>query len=168
MRRRLDQPATERWLRWVDTTGLAGAQEWPQIAARLDELHHAGADTNLLARRLARVPAAVMTATLAQHKPGTAVQVDWRPWAEAVNPAVCTAETWPDTQANLSRLQATGSDLTTLAQTLKGRDPEKVAAALRNVLRNHSGQTGQETSRYPKKAHGQVKRGVDREGSRSV
>ncbi|MBB1515995.1 relaxase domain-containing protein [Tessaracoccus sp. MC1679] len=168
MRRRLEQPAAERWQRWADTTGLVGAAEWPSIAARLDELHDAGANTNLLARRLARVPAAVMTATLALHRPGTAVEVDWRPWAEAVNPALCTADTWPGSQANLTRLQATGTNLTTLAQTLTGRDPEKVAAALQNVLRNHSTQIAQETSRYPEMAHLQVRRRVGREGSRSL
>ncbi|MBB1512757.1 relaxase domain-containing protein [Tessaracoccus sp. MC1627] len=168
MRRRLDQPATERWQQWADTTGLAGAKEWPSIAARLDELHQAGADTNLLAQGLARVPAAVVTATLAQHKPGGQVEIDWRPWAEAVNPALCTAETWQHTQTNLSLLQATGTDLTTLAQTLTGRDPEKVAAALRNILRNHTAQTSQETSKYPEIAHLQHRRGVGREGSRRV
>ena len=168
MRRRLDQPAAERWQQWADTTGLARTPEWPSIAARLDELHHAGADTNLLARRLARVPAAVVTATLAQHKPGGRVEIDWRPWAAAVNPALCTAQTWQVTQASLSRLQATGTDLTALARTLTGHPPERVSAVLRNMLRNHNAQTGQEVPGRTLTVLRQVRRGVGHDGSRGV
>ena len=171
MRRRLDQPPADRWQRWADLTGLAGVGEWPQLAARLDELHHAGADTTLLARRLAKVPAAVAAATLARHEPGAAVEVDWRPWAQAVNPALL-GEGWGSVQADLTRLQAAGTDLTALARRLAGRDPEKVVAGLRNVLRNLASQrpTGSKVSEVPEMMTLQgLWRGVGRDdGSRGV
>jgi len=145
--------------------------EWPQLAARLDELHHAGADTTLLARRLAKVPAAVALATLTRHEPGAAVQVDWRPWAQAVNPALL-GEGWGSVQADLTRLQAAGTDLTALARRLAGRDPEKAIAGLRNVLRNLASQrpTGSKVSEGPEMMTLQgLWRGVGRDdGSRGV
>ena len=171
MRRRLDQTPADRWQRWSDTTGLTAAGEWAQIADRLDELHHAGADTRLLARRLARVPAAVVTATLAQHRPDAAVKVDWRPWAETVNPALLSGEGWGSVQSDLTRLQAAGTDLNALARRLADRDPEKVIAGLRSVLRNHASQrsTGSKVSEGNEMMLRQgLRRGVGRDGSRGV
>lgn len=168
MRRRLDQPPAERWLQWAENTGLAGVGEWPQLAGRLDELHHAGADTALLARRLARVPASVVVATLAQHRPGGGVKVDWRPWAEAVNPGLLSAEGWGSVQSDLTRLQAAGTDLNRLARRLAGRAPEKVAVGLRNLLRNHSIHTCVEPSGHHEMVLRQLRKGVSRDGSRNV
>ena len=142
MRRRLDQSPAQRWKHWADLTGTAGMRQWSQLADRLDELHHAGADTALLARRLAKVPAAVAAATLAHHRPGPAVEVDWRPWAQAVNPGLLADQRWPGMQIDLTRLQAVGADLNALATAMAGHPPETVAAWLRNALRNHASRVG--------------------------
>ncbi|OCL30874.1 hypothetical protein BCR15_10380 [Tessaracoccus lapidicaptus] len=142
MRRRLDQTPAQRWQRWADLTEMAAVPEWPQLADRLDELHHAGADTTMLARRLAKVPAAVAAATLAHHRPGSAVEVDWRPWAELVNPGLMTDQRWQSMQTDLTRLQAAGTDLAALAAAMADRDPETVAVSLRNALRNHASKVG--------------------------
>ncbi|MHA6512796.1 MobF family relaxase [Tessaracoccus sp. Z1128] len=139
MRQRLDQPSTERWQQWADTTGLAGTPEWPSIAARLDELHHAGADTNLLARRLARVPAAVVTATLAQHKPGGRVEIDWRPWAAGVNSDLLAPNSWDSVTSQLTHLQTCGADLEALARSLMGCSADRITTTLLRVLRHHLG-----------------------------
>lgn len=99
------------------------------------------------------------------------MQVDWRPWAQAVNPALL-GEGWGSVQADLTRLQAAGTDLTALARRLAGRDPEKVVAGLRNVLRNLASQrpTGSKVSEGPEMMTLQgLWRGVGRDdGSRGV
>jgi len=142
MRGRLDQTPAQRWQRWADLTGMAGAREWPKLAARLDELHHAGADTTMLARRLAKAPAAVAAATLAHHRPGRAVEVDWRPWAEIVNAGLLADQRWRSVQTDLSRLQFLDTDLAALAAAMAGRHPETVLVTLRNALRVHVGKFG--------------------------
>ncbi|WP_182781090.1 toprim domain-containing protein [Tessaracoccus sp. MC1627] len=166
MRRRLDQPPAERWQRWADTTGVAGAAQWPQIAGRLQELHHAGADATLLARRLTGVPADVVAASLDQHKPGSAVHLNWHPWAEAVNPHLSKAETWETTQAQLTQLIDVGLDLTALAEAMAGSAPEKVAARLHTLLRNHNtAQIDQEASSHPETVLRRLNREARRDGA---
>ncbi|KYF61437.1 hypothetical protein BE11_19015, partial [Sorangium cellulosum] len=140
MRRRLDQPAQDRWQSWAVATGVTGTPEWPEIATRLDELHHAGADTSLLARHLTKTPARVVAATLAGYQTGQAVVVDWRPWAQVVNPGLLTDQRWPRVQTDLTRLQAAGTDLIALAAAMADRHPQTVAVGLRNALRNHASQ----------------------------
>jgi len=142
MRRRLDQTPAQRWQRWADLTEMAAVPEWPQLADRLDELHHAGADTTMLARRLAKAPVAVAAATLAHHRPGRAVEVDWRPWAEIVNAELLADQRWRSVQTDLSRLQFLGTDLAALAAAMAGRHPETVLVTLRNALRVHVGKFG--------------------------
>ena len=129
MRRRLEQPPADRWQRWADLIGLAGVGQWPELAGRLDELHHAGAGTAMLGKLPVKVPATV--------------EVDWRPWAELVNPALL-GDGWETVRADLTRLQAVGIDVTALAATMAGRDPRSVAVGLRNVLRQHNTQIGHE------------------------
>ncbi|WP_188426909.1 MULTISPECIES: MobF family relaxase [Tessaracoccus] len=142
MRRRLDQPAQDRWQSWAVATGVTGTPEWPEIATRLDELHHAGADTSLLARHLTKTPARVVAATLSGYQTGQAVVVDWRPWAQVVNPGLLTDQRWQSMQTDLTRLQAAGTDLIALAAAMADRHPQTVAVGLRNALRNHASQVG--------------------------
>ena len=168
MRRRLDQPAQDRWQSWAVATGVTGTPEWPEIATRLDELHHAGADTSLLARHLTKTPARVVAATLAGYQTGQAVVVDWRPWAEIVNPTLLADQEWAGIQADLTRLQAVGTNLTSLASAMAGRDPARVAVGLRNVLRHHSAQTDHEVSEPTAMMAVKARREVDRHASRSV
>ena len=138
------------------------------IATRLDELHHAGADTSLLARYLTKTPARVVAATLAGYQTGQAVVVDWRPWAEIVNPALLADQGWAGIQTDLTRLQAVGTDLTSLAAAIAGRDPARVAVGLRNVLRHHSAQTDHEVSEPTAIMAVETRRGMARHASRSV
>lgn len=143
MRRRLEQRPTDRWYRWATATNpsiLTDAQ-WSSIADRLDHLHQAGSDIGELRRRLTGTPVSVLAATLAQHQPGAAIHVDWRPWAHTVQPSLLKPETWPQAQADLTRLQASGINPEALTTTLAGRTPGEIATAIRNVLRNQQLQT---------------------------
>ena len=140
MRRRLEQPAEIRWQRWANRIGLdtAAVGEWAALADRLDELHHAGADTHLLGTRLAGAPAGVVVATVAGHTPGQPVAVDWRPWANSVNPDLVTEAEWGGVEEQLSRLQAVGANLDALGRSMAGRSPVQVVAGLRSVLLRHA------------------------------
>ena len=140
MRRRLEQPAEIRWQRWADRTGLdtSAVGEWTALAARLDELHHAGADTNALSSRLTGAPAGVVVATVAGHTPGQPVTVDWRPWAAAVNPELVTGAGWEEISRSLNRLQGVGANLNALAHTLTGAPADHVSATLNRTLLHHT------------------------------
>lgn len=95
------------------------------------------------------------------------MQVDWLPWAEIVNPALL-GDGWETVRADLTRLQAAGIDLTALAAAMAGREPEKVALGLRNVLRQHSTQITDRAAEQTERMRPRIGRAVAPDGSRGV
>lgn len=161
MRRRLDQPPTDRWQRWATATspGFLSSDEWQAVAHRLDVLHEGGVDTTSLSGLLRGAPTNVALATLTHVTPGTTSAIDWRPWARAIQSDLLLSPSWQEVSRYLTQLQTSGADFDSFADTLTGLTPDQIASGLRRILMQHLQPLNQEAPRSRTRT-----RTVDRRG----